>query len=48
MSASLSMRIDASVSKAWRCLLAFGITDETFSAASMQKDQTLSPALLWH
>jgi 4-azaleucine resistance transporter AzlC len=46
MSASLSRRIDASVSKAWRCLLAFGITDETFSVASMQKDQTLSPCFI--
>jgi 4-azaleucine resistance transporter AzlC len=46
MSASLSRRIDASVSKAWRCLLAFGITDETFSVASMQKDQLLSPCFI--
>lgn len=43
MSASLSMRIDASVSKAWRYLLAFGITDETFSVASLQKASVLSP-----
>jgi 4-azaleucine resistance transporter AzlC len=43
MSASLSMRIDASLSKGWRYLLAFGITDETFSVASMQKAQLLSP-----
>lgn len=43
MTASLSMRIDPSLSKAWRCLLAFGVTDETFSVASLQKDQLLSP-----
>lgn len=46
MSASLSMRIDSSVSKAWRYLLAFGITDETFSVASMQKAQLLSPCFI--
>ncbi len=43
MTASLAMRIDPSVSKAWRCLIAFGVTDETFSMASLQKDKLLSP-----
>jgi predicted branched-subunit amino acid permease len=43
MTASLSLRIDVSLSKTWRFLLAFGVTDETFSVASMQKDQLLSP-----
>ncbi len=46
MSASLSMRIDASVSRAWRYLMAFGVTDETFSVASLQKDQLLSPLFI--
>ncbi|KUG03477.1 branched-chain amino acid transporter [hydrocarbon metagenome] len=43
MSASLSIRIDPSVSSAWRCLMAFGVTDETFTVASLQKDKILSP-----
>ncbi len=43
MTASLSMRLDPSLSGTWRCILAFGVTDETFSVASLQKDQLLSP-----
>ncbi len=43
MTASLSLRIDPSVSRTWRFLIAFGVTDETFTVASLQKDKTLSP-----
>jgi len=42
MTASLSLRLEPGVSKAWRSLLAFGITDETFTVASLQEDELLS------
>jgi len=41
MSASLAQRIPAGLSRKWRALIAFGITDETFSVASMQEQKTL-------
>lgn len=42
MSASLSRRIDAQTSIPWRSSIAFGVTDETFSMASLQKEGRLS------
>jgi len=46
MSASLSQRIDERTSKKFLSLLAFGITDETFSLASMMEEKKLSPYFL--
>lgn len=46
MSASISQRIEKGLSKPWMALLAFGITDETFAVASMQKEQQLNPWFL--
>lgn len=43
MSASISRRIEGSASRGWMPLLAFGITDETFSVASFRKEAELSP-----
>lgn len=37
MTASLSQRLAPELSTRWRSLLAFGVTDETFSVASMQE-----------
>ena len=42
MSAAISQKIPESVSKAWRALLAFGITDETFTVAALRQEATLS------
>lgn len=42
MSASLSQRLAESLAKPWRSLLAFGITDETFTVASLQCQPILS------
>jgi len=42
MSASLSRRIDAQISIPWRSSIAFGVTDETFSVASIHKEAYLS------
>ncbi len=41
MTAAVSQRIEDKVSGKWRALLAFGITDETFSIAAVQKDKKL-------
>lgn len=41
MTASLSQRLAPGLSTGWRSLLAFGITDETFSVASIQSDYYL-------
>jgi 4-azaleucine resistance transporter AzlC len=41
MSASLSQRLAVSLAKPWRSLLAFGITDETFTVASLQSQSIL-------
>jgi len=46
MTASLSLRLKPDISKAWRSLLAFGVTDETFSVASLQKQEILAPSFL--
>ncbi|HIU63971.1 MAG TPA: AzlC family ABC transporter permease [Candidatus Avacidaminococcus intestinavium] len=46
MSATLSQKLDKTVTSPWRALLAFGITDETFSVASFQKELSLDKAFL--
>jgi 4-azaleucine resistance transporter AzlC len=46
MTASISQRIQQGTSKNWMALLAFGITDETFAVASLQKEQRLHPVFL--
>lgn len=43
MTATLSQRLETRVSKRWRSLLAFGITDETFSVNVLRSDEKLSP-----
>ncbi len=43
MSASLSRRIERGRLRRWIPLLAFGITDETFSVASFRKEPLISP-----
>lgn len=43
MTATLSQRLETQVSKKWRSLLAFGITDETFSVNVLRTDEKLSP-----
>ncbi len=47
MSASLSRRIDTKTSIPWRSSIAFGVTDETFSMASLQKEVHLSKYYLF-
>ncbi len=42
MTASLSQRLAPELSKKWRSLLAFGITDETFTVASLQTPSILT------
>jgi 4-azaleucine resistance transporter AzlC len=42
MTAALSQRIEAEASKKWRALLAFGVTDETFTVAVLRSDKKLS------
>lgn len=42
MSASLSQRLAPGLSKSWRSLLAFGVTDETFTVASLQTQSILT------
>ena len=41
MSASLSQRLAPQLSRGWRSLLAFGLTDETFTVASLQAQSVL-------
>lgn len=43
MSASLSRRIEPGRLAGWMPLLAFGVTDETFSVASFRKEDQVSP-----
>lgn len=43
MTASLSLRLPDQLSRKWLALLAFGVTDETFSIASIQKNKALHP-----
>lgn len=45
MSASLSQRIEPA-SKKWMALLSFGVTDETFSVASLRQEKALSPSFI--
>ncbi|WP_051273412.1 AzlC family ABC transporter permease [Desulfotruncus alcoholivorax] len=47
MTASLSRRIKADTSKQWMALLAFGVTDETFTMASLRKEQQLDPGFIF-
>lgn len=42
MSASLTEKLEPLLPLQWRCILAFGITDETFSLLSFQKSLCLS------
>lgn len=42
MTATLSQRLDGEVSKCWRALLSFGVTDETFTISVLQKKGELS------
>ncbi|MGI6435816.1 MAG: AzlC family ABC transporter permease [Syntrophomonadaceae bacterium] len=42
MSASLSQRLAPELSKPWRSLLAFGVTDESFTVASLQSQPILT------
>lgn len=43
MTAALSQKIEAEISKKWRALLAFGVTDETFTVGVLQSDKKMSP-----
>jgi 4-azaleucine resistance transporter AzlC len=47
MSASLSQRIEEGASKKYLALLSFGITDETFSVASLREEDKLSPGFIF-
>jgi 4-azaleucine resistance transporter AzlC len=47
MCASLSQRIKEGTSKKYLALLSFGITDETFSVASLRKEEKLSPGFIF-
>lgn len=42
MSAAITQRIETTTSKKWLALLAFGLTDETFTVAALQKEKELS------
>jgi len=42
MTATLSQKIEVKVSKSWRALLAFGVTDETFTIGVLRSDKKLS------
>ena len=46
MTSSLAPRIAEGAPKGLLILLAFGVTDETFSVASLKKEKTLSPQFL--
>lgn len=46
MSASLSQRVQEGTSKKYLALLSFGITDETFSVASLRKEDKLNPGFI--
>ena len=46
MSATLAQRIPEKTSNFWRSLLAYGITDETFSVAAFQKNTALDKSFL--
>jgi len=42
MTATLSQRLEDQATKKWRTLLAFGVTDETFTVSALQKEEKLS------
>lgn len=46
MSAALARRVQRNTSKKMLAVLAFGVTDETFSVASFRKERVLSPAFV--
>lgn len=46
MSASISRRIEQGKHKKWLAILAFGITDETFSVASFRREARLTPQFM--
>ena len=46
MSAALAPRLGAEVSRSWRSVLAFGVTDETFTISALQKEAMLTPEFL--
>lgn len=46
MSASLSQRIPEGTPRKWLALIAFGITDETFTVASLREESKLTPWFL--
>ncbi|WP_047153596.1 AzlC family ABC transporter permease [Aneurinibacillus tyrosinisolvens] len=41
MTASIAQRVDQGTSKKWMALLAFGVTDETFTVAALRKESRL-------
>ncbi len=42
MTATLSQRFDGEVSKKWRAVLSFGVTDETFAVSVLRQEDKLS------
>ncbi|MTI79992.1 MAG: AzlC family ABC transporter permease [Firmicutes bacterium] len=46
MSSSLSRKIESGTSKKWLSIISFGITDESFTVASLRKENKLSPIFL--
>jgi len=42
MTTALSQKLEDQVSKTWRSLLAFGITDETFTVSALQNEKKMS------
>lgn len=46
MAASISLKMDKDTPKGWRALLSYGITDETFSVASLNDNDRLHPCYL--
>jgi 4-azaleucine resistance transporter AzlC len=42
MTAALSQKLGEEVSKKWRALIAFGVTDETFTVGVLQSDKKMS------
>ncbi|MCX7781723.1 MAG: AzlC family ABC transporter permease [Negativicutes bacterium] len=46
MSAALSQRVERSITKPWLAAISFGITDETFTVASLRPEERLSKEFL--
>ena len=46
MSASLAHRLEEGTGRIWRAILSFGITDETFTVATLRDERELSPQFL--